>query len=74
MNAMVVGYSFGGSTALALAGGELQLERLKQRCKKNLAILSLGEAMQCIAQLPEIPIIKGYENKTGDGSSILQLL
>ncbi|MEH1863979.1 MAG: alpha/beta hydrolase [Nostoc sp.] len=54
MNAMVVGYSFGGGTALALAGGELQLERLKQRCKKNLAILSLGEAMQCIAQeLPE---------------------
>jgi len=54
MNAMVVGYSFGGSTALALAGGELQLERLKQRCKKNLAISSLGEAMQCIAQeLPE---------------------
>ncbi|WP_392479862.1 alpha/beta hydrolase [Nostoc sp. C110] len=54
MNAMIVGYSFGGGTALALAGGELQLERLKQRCKKNLAILSLGEAMQCIAQeLPE---------------------
>ncbi|MBC1222260.1 alpha/beta hydrolase [Nostoc sp. UCD121] len=53
-NAMVVGYSFGGGTALTLAGGELQLERLKQRCKKNLAILSLGEAMQCIAQeLPE---------------------
>ncbi|MFN6464266.1 MAG: alpha/beta hydrolase [Nostoc sp. DedVER02] len=53
-NAMVVGYSFGGGTALALAGAELQLERLKQRCKKNLAILSLGEAMQCIAQeLPE---------------------
>jgi predicted dienelactone hydrolase len=52
--AMVVGYSFGGGTALAIAGGELQLERLKQRCKKNLAILSLGEAMQCIAQeLPE---------------------
>ncbi|MEA5601732.1 alpha/beta hydrolase [Nostoc sp. UHCC 0252] len=53
-NAMVVGYSFGGGTALALAGAELQLERLKQRCKKNLAVLSLGEAMQCIAQeLPE---------------------
>ncbi|MFN6539757.1 MAG: alpha/beta hydrolase [Nostoc sp. EkiNYC01] len=53
-NAMVVGYSFGGGTALAIAGAELQLERLKQRCKKNLAILSLGEAMQCIAQeLPE---------------------
>ncbi|MHC5743525.1 MAG: alpha/beta hydrolase [Nostoc sp.] len=53
-NAMVVGYSFGGGTALALAGAELQLEHLKQRCKKNLTILSLGENMQCIAQeLPE---------------------
>ncbi|WP_414571289.1 alpha/beta hydrolase [Nostoc sp. CCY 9925] len=53
-NAMVVGYSYGGGTALAIAGAELQLERLKQRCKKNLAILSLGEGMQCIAQeLPE---------------------
>ncbi|MDZ8105078.1 MAG: alpha/beta hydrolase [Nostoc sp. DedQUE12a] len=53
-NAMVVGYSFGGGTALAIAGAELQLERLKQRCKANLTILSLGEAMQCIAQeLPE---------------------
>lgn len=53
-NAMVVGYSFGGGTALALAGAELQLERLKQRCKNNLVVLSLGEAMQCIAQeLPE---------------------
>ncbi len=53
-NAMVVGYSFGGGTALTIAGAELQLERLKQRCQKNLASLSLGEGMQCIAQeLPE---------------------
>lgn len=53
-NAMVVGYSFGGGTALAIAGAELQLERLKQRCKKNLTSLSLAENMQCIAQeLPE---------------------
>ncbi|WP_138497841.1 alpha/beta hydrolase [Nostoc sp. PA-18-2419] len=52
--AMVVGYSFGGGTALAIAGAELQLESLKQRCKQNLSILSLGEGMQCIAQeLPE---------------------
>jgi predicted dienelactone hydrolase len=52
--AMVIGYSFGGGTALAMAGAELQLERLKQRCKHNLAIFSLGEGMQCIAQeLPE---------------------
>ncbi|MEH2288964.1 alpha/beta hydrolase [Nostoc sp.] len=53
-NAMVVGYSLGGGTALALAGAELQLEHLKQRCKKNLSILSLGENIQCIAEeLPE---------------------
>ncbi|TVP61087.1 MAG: alpha/beta hydrolase [Nodularia sp. (in: Bacteria)] len=53
-NAMVVGYSFGGGTALAIAGGELQLEGLKQRCQGNLAILSLGETIQCVAQeLPE---------------------
>ncbi|QMS87128.1 alpha/beta hydrolase [Nostoc edaphicum CCNP1411] len=53
-NAMVVGYSFGGGTALAIAGAELQLEHLKQRCKKNLTSLSLAEGMQCIAEeLPE---------------------
>ncbi len=50
---MVVGYSFGGGTALAIAGGELQLEKLKQRCQNNLAILSLGEGIQCVAQ--ELP-------------------
>ncbi|NJL62308.1 MAG: alpha/beta hydrolase [Methylacidiphilales bacterium] len=53
-NVMVLGYSFGGSTALALGGAEYQLERLKQRCKENISVLSLGEGMQCIAQeLPE---------------------
>ncbi|UKO99755.1 alpha/beta hydrolase [Nostoc sp. UHCC 0870] len=53
-NAMVVGYSFGGGTALALAGGELQLAGLKQRCQKKLATFSIGETIQCIAQeLPE---------------------
>lgn len=53
-NGMVLGYSFGGGTALAIAGGELQLERLKQRCQSNLTILSFGETIQCVAQeLPE---------------------
>ncbi|MBD2489386.1 alpha/beta hydrolase [Aulosira sp. FACHB-615] len=52
-NAMVIGYSFGGGTALALAGGELQLDKLKQRCKQNLAVFSLGETAQCVAQ--ELP-------------------
>ncbi|MBE9004426.1 alpha/beta hydrolase [Fortiea sp. LEGE XX443] len=53
-NVMMLGYSFGGGTTLALAGGELQFDKLKQRCKNNLAVLSLGEAAQCVAQdLPE---------------------
>ncbi|MCG6136225.1 MAG: alpha/beta hydrolase [Nostoc sp. LLA-1] len=53
-NVMIVGYSFGGGTALATAGAELQLERLKQRCQGNLTGFSLGETIQCVAQeLPE---------------------
>jgi predicted dienelactone hydrolase len=52
-NAMVIGYSFGGGTALAIAGAEVQLENLKQRCKKNVAGFSLGETLQCVAQ--ELP-------------------
>jgi predicted dienelactone hydrolase len=52
-NAMIVGYSFGGGTALAVAGAEFQIDKIKQRCQKNLAILSLGEAAQCVAQ--ELP-------------------
>lgn len=53
-NVMIVGYSFGGATALTLAGGELQIESLKANCQQNLAKVSLGEGVQCIAQeLPE---------------------
>jgi predicted dienelactone hydrolase len=53
-NAMIIGHSFGGGTALEVAGAELQLERLKQRCKNNLVSFSEGEILQCIAQgLPE---------------------
>jgi len=53
-NVMVIGYSFGGGTALAIAGAELQLKLLKQRCKNSLSVSSLGETIQCVAQeLPE---------------------
>jgi predicted dienelactone hydrolase len=52
-NAMIIGYSFGGGTALAVAGAELQLENLKQRCQRNVAGFSLGETLQCVAQ--ELP-------------------
>lgn len=51
---MVVGYSLGGSTALSLAGAELQLTELKQRCPGNVLTFSLGENAQCFARgLPE---------------------
>ncbi|HEY9605038.1 MAG TPA: alpha/beta hydrolase [Allocoleopsis sp.] len=52
--AMIVGYSLGGATALSLAGAELQLTELKQRCPGNVLAFSLGENAQCFAKdLPE---------------------
>jgi predicted dienelactone hydrolase len=51
---MIVGYSLGGATALSLAGAELQLTELKQRCPGNVVAFSLGENAQCFAKdLPE---------------------
>lgn len=51
---MVVGYSFGGATALSVAGAELQLNNLRQRCQADLITLSLGEGIQCAAaKLPQ---------------------
>ncbi|AFZ57732.1 alpha/beta hydrolase [Anabaena cylindrica FACHB-243] len=51
---MVVGYSFGGTTALALAGGEFQIESLKQSCEEKSAKLSIVEGFLCVAkELPE---------------------
>ncbi|MCT7949842.1 alpha/beta hydrolase [Ancylothrix sp. C2] len=53
-NSLVVGYSLGGSTALSLAGAELQLENLRKSCQSNLVAFSFGETLQCIAGfLPE---------------------
>lgn len=52
--AMVIGYSLGGTTALSIAGAELQLTGLKQRCPGNSLAFSLGENAQCFAKgLPE---------------------
>lgn len=51
---MVVGYSLGAATALSIAGAELQLATLKQRCPGNVLAFSLGETAQCFArELPE---------------------
>jgi predicted dienelactone hydrolase len=51
---MVVGFSFGGTTALALAGGEFQIANLKQSCEQKAAKLTLVEGFLCVAKkLPE---------------------
>ncbi|MEG4504696.1 alpha/beta hydrolase [Microcoleus sp. F6_B4] len=51
---VIIGYSFGGATALSVAGAELQLSGLKQRCQGDLIGFSLGEGIQCAAAgLPE---------------------
>jgi predicted dienelactone hydrolase len=51
---MVIGYSLGGATALSIAGAEMQLTQLKQRCPGNVLAFSLGENAQCFAKdLPE---------------------
>lgn len=69
-NVMVVGHSFGGGTALALAGGELQIDHLKQKCQRNLVKGSLGEVVQCVAQeLPE----KTYQLRDGRVKQVIAL-
>ncbi|NET03088.1 MAG: alpha/beta hydrolase [Sphaerospermopsis sp. SIO1G1] len=53
-NIMVVGYSFGGTTALALAGGEFQVDSLKQSCAQRENKLNLVQGFMCRAKdLPE---------------------
>ncbi len=51
----VIGHSLGGYTALALAGGEVNLAELRQFCKNSTPIgQALGDWLQCAAtDLPE---------------------
>ncbi len=53
--ATVIGHSLGGYTALALVGGEVNLEELRQFCKNSLSIAAApSEWLQCAAaDLPE---------------------
>ncbi|OCQ90232.1 dienelactone hydrolase [Nostoc sp. MBR 210] len=46
----VIGHSLGGYTALALVGGELNLEEVRQFCKTSLSLVDpLGDWLQCAA-------------------------
>jgi predicted dienelactone hydrolase len=49
-NVTVIGHSFGGATALTIAGGELQLDYLKEYCRKLKITTNSAEALQCFAQ------------------------
>ncbi len=49
-NVTVIGHSLGGYTALALVGGELNLDNLRQFCKTSLSFTEPpGEWLQCAA-------------------------
>lgn len=50
----VFGYSFGGTTALALAGAEIDLAHLAQDCDSRSALINISLLYQCRAlELPE---------------------
>ena len=45
----VFGYSFGGTTALALAGAEIDRDHLRQNCKQRLSLFNISLLYQCRA-------------------------
>ena len=46
----VIGHSLGGYTALAVAGGEVNIEQLRRFCRKSLGVASApGDWLQCAA-------------------------
>ena len=53
-NVGIFGHSFGGYTALAVAGAKIQWERLAQRCSLDIGNLNTSLLLQCRAlQLPQ---------------------
>jgi predicted dienelactone hydrolase len=55
-NVGIVGQSFGGNTALILAGATLQAQNLKARCQTSQYSLNPSLLLQCeAAQIPQLP-------------------
>ena len=56
----IFGYSIGGTTALSLAGADIDLERLERECTQPLDLLNISTLYQCRAlELPKtIPSLK----------------
>lgn len=73
----VVGHSFGGYTALALAGGQINLQQLAQDCTEgspyNLSLLLQCRALDLTQPLPQLsdPRIKAIIAINPIGSSLL---
>lgn len=52
--ALVVGHGLGGTTALSVAGAQLQLTELKKQCSGRVLVFSWTQQLQCFAKgLPE---------------------
>jgi predicted dienelactone hydrolase len=75
-NVTVIGHSLGGYTALALAGGKLDLNSLRQFCKNSLGISEApGDWLQCAAVgIKENDIKTQLQDKRISGTIILNPL
>ncbi|WP_413162887.1 alpha/beta hydrolase [Capilliphycus salinus ALCB114379] len=52
----IYGHSFGGYTALAVAGAEIDLQNLRQECRSEFGFLNTSLLLQCRAlSLPNLP-------------------
>lgn len=57
-NVGVAGHSFGGYTALAIAGATIDFENLKQECEREYGALDVALLLQCGAlELPKLPYV-----------------
>ncbi|MFZ0409824.1 MAG: alpha/beta hydrolase, partial [Cyanobium sp.] len=57
-NVGIAGHSFGGYTALAIAGATIDFENLKQECEREYGALNVSLLLQCGAlELPRIPYV-----------------
>ena len=61
----IFGYSIGGTTALSLAGANIDFDRLKQECDRSLNLLNISTLYQCRATelAPNQPSLKDQRIK-----------
>ena len=70
-NAGVFGYSFGGTTALALAGAEIDREHLQQDCETRASLFNISLLYQCRAlELPSAVLTTDLRDKRVQASYV----